>query len=287
MSSELCDVAIVGCGPAGLSAAINAKVRKKSLILHGVEFCTAKLHKSPSIENYLGFTQITGPELREAFFGHLEAMGVEVTKGKITSIVSGGDRFILATSHDTFEARTIVLATGVAAANYLAGEKELLGRGVSYCATCDGALFRGKTVAVIGKGSEAKTEAKFLSEICGKVYWFGSAEDAPQAENIELGSGRPKAIVGDDRVHGVQTTEGEISVDGVFILSEVTPAEQLIPGLDIQDGAILVDAQMKTSIPGVFAAGDCTGRPYQLAKAVGQGQVAALSAVKYLDELVR
>ncbi|MGE5509371.1 MAG: NAD(P)/FAD-dependent oxidoreductase [Chitinophagales bacterium] len=283
MSQEVVDVAIVGCGPAGLSAAINVRARDRSVNLHGVQFCTQKLHRSPEIRNYLGFPNITGPELREAFFGHLKTAGVEVLKGKITSIMPLGDQFILATAHDTFTARSVILATGVSPTNYLPGEKELLGRGVSYCATCDGALFRGRTVAVIGKGDEAREEAAFLAGLCAKVYWFGQPEEAPAAANVTVAGPTVKAIEGAGKVERVTAGGESYPVDGVFILRELTPAESLLPGLEMAEGAIKVDRQMATNLPGVFAAGDCTGRPYQLAKAVGEGLLAALSAVHYVD----
>lgn len=284
MGEQVIDVAIVGCGPAGLSAAINVRNRERSVNLHGVEFCTKKLHRSPEIRNYLGFPNITGPELREAFFGHLKTAGVEVLKGKITSIMPMGDQFILATAHDTFTARAVILASGVAPAKYLPGEKELLGRGVSYCATCDGALFRGRNVAVVGQGSEAKEETAFLAELCAKVYWFGKPEEAPELANVTVARPVLDAIEGQGKVERVVAGGESYPVDGVFILRELTSAESLLPGLEMAEGAIKVDRQMATNLPGVFAAGDCTGRPYQLAKAVGEGLMAALSAVHYVDQ---
>lgn len=277
------DVAIVGCGPAGLSAAINVRRRQRSLILHGVDFCASRLHRAPEIRNYLGFPEITGADLRQAFLDHVTAVGAAVLPGKITGIVPMGDKFVLATAKETFAARSVVLATGVAQTNYLPGEKEFLGKGVSYCATCDGPLFREKTVAVVGAGAESVDEAAFLAEFAARVYWFGKAAEAPQKENVVAVEAAVTALTGEVSVERIVAGGRTYPVDGVFILRETTAAENLLPGLALVDGAIQVDRQMATNLPGVFAAGDCTGRPYQLAKAVGEGLVAALSAVHYVD----
>lgn len=285
MSGETVDVAIVGCGPAGLSAAVNVRRRERSLVLHGVDFCSPKLHRAPEVTNYLGFPSITGADLRQAFLDHLKAAGLKVRPGKVTRILPMGEEFVLATAHDTFTARAVVLATGVAPASYLPGERKFLGKGVSYCATCDGALFRGRTVAVVGAGAEARDEAAFLAELCAKVYWFGRVEEAPAAANVVPVAATVQAITGGPGgVERIETAGGSYPVDGVFILREVTSAEDLLPGLALVDGAIQVDRRLATNVPGVFAAGDCTGRPYQLAKAVGEGLVAALSAVQYVEE---
>lgn len=286
---ELYDIAIVGCGPAGLSAAINATVRRKKIVVFGTEICSPKLQRSPVVDNYLGFISITGEELRRRFIEHAQAMGVTITKGRVDTIYPDDDGFTLVVKSDFYRARSVVLATGVAHARYLPGEQHLLGRGVSYCATCDGPLFGGKTVAVLGYSVDAEEEAEFLAGVAGRVYYVPLYQDVGIAdERIEVLSGRrPVSITGGDTgVTGLVLDGDEVlKVDGIFIEREVTPVDKLLAELELADGAIKVDRELKANVTGVFAAGDCTGKPYQLAKAVGEGQVAALKAVSYVDSL--
>ena len=303
--TELYDIAIVGCGPAGLSAAINATVRRKNIIVFGTEVCSPKLQKSPVVDNYLGFISIPGDELRERFIEHARKMGVTITKGRVDSIYPDGDAFTLVVKSDFYRARSVVLAMGVAHARYLPGEQELLGRGVSYCATCDGPFFGGKTVAVLGYSADAEEEAEYLAGVAGKVYYIPLYPNPRITdERIQVLAGRkPTSIQGGNGgvtglvLRGVGSAGKDggtgqdgaevLAVDGVFVEREVTPTEKLLAELELADSAVKVDHEMKTSMPGVFAAGDCTGKPYQLAKAVGEGQVAALKAVSYVDALRR
>lgn len=284
-SNHRYETAIVGCGPAGLSAAINAKIRNKDLVLLGVEFCTPKLHAAPLVENYLGFPAISGEKLREAFLGHAHHMGIDILHARVDSIIPDGEGFTLVTKEGNFSAQTVVLATGVAVTKYLPGERELVGRGVSYCATCDGPLYRGRRVAVLAWEKEAEEEANYLAELAGEVYFLPQYEGelAGLDPKITVIRDEPVAITGEQRVSSLQLKGQELKVDGIFISRETTPTEQLLLGLEMEGPHIKVNRQMETSIPGVFAAGDCTGKPYQLAKAVGEGLVAAQSAVRYLD----
>lgn len=286
---ELYDIAIVGCGPAGLSAAINATVRRKKIIVFGTEVCSPKLQKSPVVDNYLGFISIPGDELRERFIEHARAMGVTITKGRVDAVYPDGDGFTLVVKSDFYRARSVILAVGVTHARYFPGEQELVGHGISYCATCDGPLFSGKRVAVVGYSVDAEEEAEFLAGVAGKVYYIPLYKDVRIGDaRIEILAGRKVAAIRGTEagVEGLVLDGNEVlEVDGVFIEREATPTEKLLGELELADGAILVDHEMKTNIPGVFAAGDCTGKPYQLAKAVGEGQVAALKAVSYVDAL--
>ncbi|MBO8126609.1 MAG: FAD-dependent oxidoreductase [Firmicutes bacterium] len=284
----LYDVAVVGCGPAGLSAAITAKIRNKQVAVFGVEFCTPKLHSAEKVDNYLGFKDISGAKLRDRFFEHFHSMGLKERPGRVDSILPIGDRFNLVVKTDVFQARTVILATGVATTKYLPGEKDLIGKGVSYCATCDANLYKNKDVAVLGYCGEAVEEANFLAEICNKVYFVKQFKGVVHLDpKVEVITEKPLGIVGQERVSKLSLQERNLDVDGVFIVREVTPAAQLVPGLEMTKGAIHVKRNLSTNIPGVFAAGDCTGAPLQLAKAVGEGNVAAISAAKYLDNLKR
>ena len=286
MENTLFDLAIIGSGPAGLSAAINATIRKKSILLFGSSEGSKKLISSPRIDNYAGFPRIAGKELYDKFLNHAQAMGIQPKEEKISQIAPEGSAFILTSQDHTYRARTVIITTGIFPAHLLPGEKELLGMGVSYCATCDGPLFSGKRVAFISHGREGEGEANFLSEICQEVYYIPLYPAVgPLAEKIKLLQDKPKAIKGEGGVSSLELEGQTIPLDGVFLYREAAPADTLAPGLEQdQNNHIKVNVDMETNLPGLFAAGDCVGRPYQVAKAVGQGLVAALNAVIYLDK---
>lgn len=282
------DLIIIGCGPAGLSAAVNARAREKDVLVLGGEFCSPKLHASPVVDNYLGFPGIAGKELRQKFLGHAAAMGVEVQRGRADSVYPQDEGFAVTVKTEVYSARTVILATGVTQARYLPGEREFLGRGVSYCATCDGALYRGKDVAVISETAEGEEEADFLSGLCRTVTYLPQYRSPGNLRSgVRVLEQKPGAIRGKESVTHLELDGESLPVHGVFIIRKDTPAEQLVPGLEMEGGAIIVDRAMSTNIEGIFAAGDCTGKPHQLAKAVGEGLVAALSAVQYIDRVDR
>lgn len=280
------DIAIVGSGPAGLSAAINAKIRNKNIIVFGTESLSNKLIKAPSIDNYLGFYEISGEELREKFQDHLDKMEIEITYKKINNIYAMGDYFALMSGDDMYEATTVILATGVEYGKPIKGEEEFLGKGVGYCATCDAPLYRDKVVTVIGYNKEAEEEANYVSELASKVNYVAMYKDEYDLkDDIEVVVDRPLEILGDAKVNAVRFKDKEIESDGVFVLRDSISPGQLVPGLLMENGHIKVDRTMATNIPGCFAAGDCVGVPYQYIKSAGEGNIAALSAVKYLDGL--
>ncbi|HPW41576.1 MAG TPA: FAD-dependent oxidoreductase, partial [Bacillota bacterium] len=171
-------------------------------------------------------------------------------------------------------------------AKYLEGEKEYLGKGIGYCATCDGPLYRNKSIAIISENEEGEEEANFLSEICSEVFYIPAYNTEPKLkDSIKLLKEKAMGIQGDgNKVSKLTTDKRELKVDAVFIVRDVIPVNQLIEGLELHEGSIKVDRDMAASIKGVFACGDCTGKPYQIAKAVGEGNVAALSAVRYLEK---
>lgn len=279
------DIAIVGSGPAGLSAAINAKIRNKNIILFGSNDLSGKLNKAPKIDNYLGFYGKSGLELKEYFSQHILAMGIQPVSERINAVYAMGDYFTLMVNDKSYEAKTIILASGVEYTKSIKGEEELLGRGVGYCATCDAPLYRGKSVAIIGYSKEAEEEAEFVNELVSKLYYIPMYRDEPQMkENIQIVKDKPLEIAKQDSSLKLVFKEGQLDIDGVFVLKESIPPGQLVPGLIIEEGHIKVDKNMKTNIPGCFAAGDCTGKPYQYMKAAGEGQVAALNAVQYIDQ---
>lgn len=287
------DIAIVGSGPAGLSAAVNAKIRNKNIIVFGNENLSNKLSVAPSIDNYLGFYDISGVELADKFKEHIENLGIEINPSKITNIYAMGEYFALMSGQEYFEAKTVILATGVQYGKPIKGEEEFLGRGVGYCATCDAPLYKDKRVAIIGYNKESEEEANFLNEIASKTYFIpmfknesllrGSNLD----EGIEVIKERPVEIIGKTLVDKVAFRHKHIEVDGVFVIKDSASPKTLVPGLESDGAHVKVDINMNTNIAGCFACGDCAGKPYSYIKSAGQGQIAALSAVAYLDKLKR
>ncbi|HAU5013890.1 TPA: NAD(P)/FAD-dependent oxidoreductase [Clostridioides difficile] len=294
MSIMRYDIAIIGSGPAGLSAAINAKIRNKTIIMFGNDNLSNKLVKAPSVDNYLGFYDISGDELKDKFKSHIDSMDISIENKRINNIYAMGEYFTIMSGNDMYEATTVILATGVEYTRPIKGEEEFLGRGVGYCATCDAPLYRNKKVAVIGYNEESKEEANFLSELTSKTYFIPmykkdnlmrSSDNLD--DSIEVIHDRPVQIDGDKLVNKVSFKEKYIEVDGVFVIKDSTSPSALVPGIEIDGIHIKVDNNMKTSIDGCFAAGDCVGKPYSYIKAAGQGQIAALNAVYYLDKLKR
>lgn len=281
---ERVDIAIIGTGPAGISAAITSKVRNKSILLFGNGDLSDKINKANKILNYPGFSEISGEHFSEKLKEHLEYMNITVTEEKIITVYPMGDFFGLQTANDMYEARSVIIAAGVVHGKFFPGEREFLGKGVSYCATCDAGLYKDKTVAVIGYNEEARKETEFLAEVVGKVYYFPvKNRELEFNREVEIVKEAPREIIGDEKVEMVKTDKGEYKIDGVFILRDAMPPEQLVSGVEIIDNHIKVNLMMETNIKGLFACGDIVGKPYQYIKAAGQGNVAALSAVSYLS----
>lgn len=281
---ERYDLAIVGSGPAGLSAALNAKIRNKKFIIFGNKDLSNKIIKAPKINNYLGFYGINGAEIKEKFAEHIDNMGIQITEERVNNIYAMGDYFGLMVNDKMYEATAVILATGMEYTKPINGEIELLGKGVGYCATCDAPLYKGKIVSIIGYNKEAEEEANYVSELAGKVYYIPMYKgEYDLRDNIEVIDKKPLQIVGDTKVSSLKLEGLELETDGVFVLKDSISPGQLVPGLEIVDGHINVDREMKCNIPGCFAAGDCVGKPYQYIKSAGEGNIAALSAVRYID----
>ncbi len=280
------DIAILGSGPAGISAAITATVRNKKVVLFGNRELSEKLRKAHEIQNYPGFPAVSGEELAKAFEAHLAQMNIEITEERVSAVYAMGDYFALQTGEIMQEASAVILATGVNFGKPLPGEKELLGRGVSYCATCDASIYRGKTVAVVGFDKKEEAEADFLSEVCEKVLYFPAyKEEVRVSDRVEVFHEKVTGVEARDGKKYLITDAGEHAADGIFILREAISPEQLVPGLELDGNHAAVNKAMETNLPGVFACGDITGLPYQYVKAAGEGNVAAISAVNYLAKL--
>ena len=280
------DIAIIGAGPAGLSAALNSKIRNKSVILFGKD--SEKLVKSKKISNYLGIEDIKGSDLNEAFKNSLKNYEIERDQRKVKTIYSMGEYFAIEIENDSemIEAKSVIMATGIELKKDLINEDKFFAKGVNYCATCDAALYKGKKVLVIGINDESVSEANFTSEIVGDLVFVNmTGKDVSLNPNIEIIEGEiPVGFDGSDRAEKLIFKSGrEIAADGFFIIKDSSKAERLVPGIKMEDNHILTNKDMSTSIKGLFAAGDITGKPYQIMKAVGEGQVAALNVCGFLD----
>ncbi|MEM0240557.1 MAG: FAD-dependent oxidoreductase [Candidatus Nezhaarchaeales archaeon] len=303
MSEEVHDVIVVGAGPAGLSAALSC-VRAGLRIQVIGKVTGGQAAEAPLIENYPGFKSITGMELMKLFSEQVESLGVRILNDEVTKIEQVGEVFEVKTSFSgCFKCRSVILAIGAEPRKLgVKGEEEFYGRGVSYCATCDGPLFKGRDVAVVGGGIPALNAALYLSGLAKTVYLiheksrfsgFKTLVDKVYESNniikklntivVEIGG---KRFVEWVRVKNVKSgEEEEIKVNGVFIeIGKRVNSDFLRGFVELDDkGQIIVDSLCRTSRKGVFAAGDATTIPYkQVIIAAGEGAKAAMSAYDYL-----
>lgn len=282
------DIAIIGAGPAGLSAALNSKVRNKSVIIFGTD--SKKITQTRSIRNYLGFGEISGKDLNENFKKSLSGYPIERSSKRVKTVYAMGKYFALEIENEDMmiEASSVIIATGIELARDLENEEKFFARGVNYCATCDAALYRGKKVVIIGYNDESIEDANFTSEIVGKVTFVNMTKKKVKLnDSIEVIEGEiPQGFEGENHADKLIFKSGkEIAADGFFIIKDSSKPERLIPSIKLDESHILVNRKLETSIKGLFAAGDITGKPYQIAKAVGEGQVAGLNAASYLSSL--
>ena len=196
------------------------------------------------------------------------------------------DKFTLLADRKMFEARAVILCLGAETIKPLPNERELLGRGVSYCATCDGMLYKDKKIAVFCDNADSEEEVEYLSELASEVYYSHRFESKIDKANVTHLKSRITVVIGDGKVSGIELADGtKLDVDGVFFIKQAVAADVLLNKLEVEQGSIVVDRNMQTNIDGCFAAGDCTGTPYQIAKAVGEGNVAAHCAIKWLNNV--
>ncbi len=284
------EIAIIGVGPAGLQAAIHAARKKVKVIAIGKNDGSA-LRKA-EIENYFGIPSKEGPELLKTGREQAERFGAQLLDQEVLHLKKEGEEFVILTDHDQeVRSKALILAMGISRAKLnVPGEKEFLGKGVSYCASCDAGFFRGKEVAVIGDGSEAAESAMLLLEYATKVYWISKAPDVSEhlmdkvkKTKVELISpSKPLKILGEGTVSGLELEGGrKLDVKGVFIALGAKGSMDLALELEIlpdPEGHIPIDINGKTEMDMVYACGDVTGKPWQLARAVGQGCVAGDNA---------
>ncbi len=277
------DIVIVGAGPAGLSAAINAVTRGKTVRIFSNK--ENYLSKAERVDNHLGFYNISGKELMNKFREHAEAMNVKIEEGKVVNILPMGESFMVNINGEIEEAKKVILAMGISKVKELPGEGTLLGSGVSYCATCDGMLYRGKNAVVWDQSKDAAEEAVYLSGIGVNVI-FVSKNVRPEIfnDNIKYINGTISEVVGNNKVEAVMLGKEKIMADAVFMLRDAVAPTALVEGLKTEGNFIAVNRNLETNIEGLYATGDITGKPLQLSKAVSEGLIAAQHAASQIDK---
>ncbi len=290
------DVLVIGCGPAGLQAAIHASRKKASVLVAGKAASSGAY--GARIENYLGVPSRPGEEILADGRAQAESFGARFLDMNVMSASALDGRFVFGMEDGSeVSAKAVVLATGIARRLLgIPGEKALTGKGVSYCAVCDCNFYKGRRVAVVGNDSEAAASARLMTSYASETHWVrweDAADEGLASKALEAGAvphaGRPKAIEGDGKVERLVLEDGaEIQVDGVFIELGARSSADLAMDLGRMpeiDDTVKAGQDCSTEVPGVFACGDVTGRPWQVAKAVGQGCVAGMSAADFARRL--
>jgi thioredoxin reductase (NADPH) len=294
------DIAIIGAGPAGMSAAVYAARYKMKVIMIG-SYPGGYVNEAHLVENWLGEQSIPGGDLVAKYYDHVKSLPIDVQTHGVRGIVKKDDGFEIITEKDKVEAKRIILAIGTERKKLgIKGEEEYLGKGVSYCTTCDGYFFRDRVVAVIGGSDSACTGSLMLADIASKVYlvyrqgelrpepsWVHDVEKNPKIELIL--NANPQEVIGDTVVRGLKLDNGQtLEVDGVFVEIGTTPGAALTTSLGVktdEKGYIIVDDKQATNVPGVWASGDITtknAKLKQIVVAASEGSLATYSA--YLDK---
>ena len=285
------DCIIVGSGIAGISAALTLQANGKSFQIFGSNALSDKIAKAELIRNYPGLSNVTGKDFVSALQTQLQDAGIQITQEKVSGVYALTDKFAVLTQEgNSYESKTVILACGVESIKQIPGEEEFLGRGVSYCATCDGFLYKDKTIAVVCTTKALEHEIVYLANIASKVYLVPLYKEVNIAQNnVVFARKMPQKIDGGKRVEKIifatppaEGLSAEIPVDGVFMLRDSYSPAVLVGGLQTENGHVVVSRNMETNLKGCYAAGDCTGRPYQYAKAAGEGNIAAHAVTEYL-----
>lgn len=284
------DCIIIGSGPAGISAALTLKANAKEFLIFGNSWLSDKILKAEKIRNYPGLDNVTGAEFVEALKNQLQTAEIPIQEERVSGIYPLDKKFGVATQQGGYyESKSVLLACGIENIKSIEGETEYMGRGVSYCATCDGFLYKGKTIAALCTSKRMEHEVELLANFAQQVYCIAMYKDvAITAKNVTVLRKMPLKIEGEKRVERLifptPVLEGGnvVEIDGMFILRDSLAPTVLMNGLQMQNGHIIVQRNMQTNFPGCFAAGDCTGKPYQYAKAVGEGNIAAHAITEFL-----
>ncbi len=280
------DVVIIGAGPAGISAALYAKRANKSVLVlyHG----ESQLEKAHKIDNYYGFIDgITGKDLYDTGIEQAKALGIEVVEDEALNVTMNADmNYEIVTKENTYVGQALILSTGNKKVKpNIKGVEEFDGKGISYCAICDGFFYRKKNIAVLGNEEYALSEAGELENIAGSLVILTNGLSAPNTDKYEINTKKIKEIAGEKKVNRVIFEDDSVlELDGIFIAQGIAGGVDFAKKLGIltEGDKIAVGEDMSTNLPGIFSCGDITGGLLQVCKAVYEGAQAGLSAVKYL-----
>ena len=288
------DIIIIGGGPAGITAGLYGKRAGKKVLVLEANKVGGNILKAHMVDNYPGTPHITGEELGKIFLQQALDLDIEIKYEKAMNIMDSNDKKIVQTLDNMYETKTVIIATGNDRRELgLPNEKELLGKGISYCATCDGNFFKKKDVAIVGGGEESVDDALYLAGLCNKVYYiFNRKIDTSKLnkDNIEIiNNCKVVEIKGDKVLESIiiDKDNREIKVSGLFIsIANVPETSYLLNGIDVNDnGNVIVDESLITKKDGVFVAGDLREKSLrQVATAVSDGAVAATEAIKYINK---
>lgn len=287
------DVLVIGSGPAGIQAAIHASRRKVSVVVAGRPSASAAA--GTEMDNYFGTGLVSGDRLIEEGVRQAESTGAVFSGQNVISSSRDGEafRFVLEDGTEVVS-KAVVIATGISRKRLgIPGEKELFGKGVSYCAVCDCNFYKGRRAVIVGNESEAATSAEMMTGYASETSWVAwDVQASPvlvekaEAAGVRLYGSKPRAIVGETKVEALELEDGTtIPTDGVFIELGAKSAADIAMDLDVMpemDDTIKVGTDCATEVPGIYACGDVTGKPWQVAKAVGQGCVAGTNAAAFV-----
>lgn len=279
------DVIIIGAGPAGISAGLyTQRANKKTLIIYNEK---SSLGKASKIENYYGFPNgISGKELYQNGIMQAKNLGIELKKEEVIKIEKIKETFEVSTSNRKYISRNVILATGNKKNTPdIKGIKELEGKGISYCAICDGFFYRGKDVAVLGSGDYAISEVNDLLNVANKITILTNKKKVPdfRAENVKVETRGVIAVKGENQLESIELEDGtKLEVDGLFVAQGVAGSTDFARKLGalVKDNKIVVSDKMETTIQGLYACGDCIGGIYQIAKAINEGMIAGMNVKK-------
>lgn len=299
------DIIIIGAGPAGLTAALYAKrARKKVLVLEALTY-GGKIITSSRVDNYPALSHITGYDFATNLYNQVIELNPDIKFERVIDIKNYSDKKEVITKENKYETKTVIIATGNENKKLgLKGEKELIGKGVSYCATCDGAFFKDKEIAIVGGGDTAIEDAIYLSDIVKKVYIIHRrdkflADDTlvdilKEKDNVEyIYNSNVTKLIGDDKLEGIEITDNqnnikELKVNGLFIAIGLIPETEHLKNIIKTDnlGYIEANENCHTNVEGIYVAGDVRSKNLrQLVTATSDGAVAAVEAIKYINEL--
>lgn len=287
MEQKIYDIIIIGSGPAGLCAAIYAKRAQLDMLVIEKDFSSGgQMVKTYEVDNYPGLPGMSGYDMAEAFRGHADKLGAVFVRENVKEVQTAGELKKIITNKNQYLTRTLVIAAGARHRTLgIPGEEEFSGMGVSYCATCDAPLYKGRSVVVVGYSEESIHEANYIAEIAEHVDFVPvNVKTDDLKSSINVVKDVPLRIEGEQSATRLVLKNQTLNTDGIFVLRDSVEPSQLVNGLEIEDGHIKVNRQMETNFHGLFAAGDCTGKPYQYMKAAGEGHVAGLSAVDQIDK---